>query len=137
MSAVAILERIAPDEHQDAASAVNKFSVSSRLDRLAPEHQKAAISRAMRLAGMRAAARPTLQTLAIAEDPPAADWRHRIEMQTKHPFMRRGFDAADAGAARVAAIHDAVDVATRFRDPIGTAEAEAAAAPSSTRSACL
>lgn len=49
-------------------------------------------------------------------------------MQTKHPFMRRGFDAADAGAARVVAIMDAVDVAARFRDPIGTAAAEAAAA---------
>lgn len=128
MSAVAILERIAPEERNDAAPTVNKFSVSSRLDRLAPEHQKAAISRAMRLAGMRARERPTLQVLAIAEDPPAADWRHPIELQTRHPFMRRGFDAADAGAARVAAIHDAVDVATKFRDPARAAEAEAAAA---------
>jgi hypothetical protein len=49
-------------------------------------------------------------------------------MQPRHPFMRRGFDSADAGAARIAAIMDAIDVATRFRDPARAAEAEAIAA---------
>lgn len=71
---------------------------------------------------------PDPDTLARAENPPAADWRHPIEMQPRHPFIRRAPDRFDAGVARVAAIHGAVDAATRWRDPVRAAEAEARAA---------
>ena len=56
-------------------SKVDKYCVTSRLEALAPEHQRAAIKRAMRLAGIRAEAAPSLDMLRLAETPPAEDWR--------------------------------------------------------------
>lgn len=49
--------------------------VTTRLRRLAIVHQKAAISRAMRLAGVHGQDKPTLDDLDRAENPPAPQWR--------------------------------------------------------------
>jgi len=53
----------------------NPAPVTARLRRLAIVHQRAAISRAMRLAGIHGRDKPTLDDLARAEDPIAPRWR--------------------------------------------------------------
>ena len=75
-------------------SNVDNYSVAGRLKRLAPLHQRAAVSRAMHLAGMRGMEKPSLATLHAAENPPAADW-HSIS----HPFPAA--EAVEAQARRL------------------------------------
>ena len=53
----------------------NPAPVTARLRRLAIVHQRAAISRAMRLAGIHGPDKPTLDELDRAENPPAPRWR--------------------------------------------------------------
>ena len=53
----------------------NPTPVNVRLRRLAIVHQRAAVSRAMRLAGIHGRDKPTLDDLARAEDPIAPRWR--------------------------------------------------------------
>jgi hypothetical protein len=81
VSAVAILPRVAPDQQDNAPDTVNKFSIVARLDKLAPEHRAAAVRRAMRVAGVQSDL-PDPDTLAKAENPPQAIWRH---IHTREP----------------------------------------------------
>ena len=55
-------------------TSVDNYSTVDRLARLAPLHQRAAISRAMHLAGMRGVEKPSLDTLSAAENPPEKKW---------------------------------------------------------------
>ncbi len=88
----------------------NPAPVTARLRRLAIIHQRAVISRAMRLAGIHGHDRPTLESLAIAEAPPplwfrvmescgphgvpinAAEYEHGKKMATR---WRTALDALD------------------------------------------
>ena len=102
MSADAVLERIAIEQQEDAADTVNNFSTVQRLDRLAPEHRAAAVRRAMRAAGLQADL-PDPDTLARAENPPAAQWRHiYIPAPSQDEIERVAVDMVDSVAWRAA-----------------------------------
>lgn len=67
--------------------------ITARLSRLAPVHQRAALARAMRLAGVRGVDHPTLETLAAAESPIAARWRFLSRPELTQQDFRRAAEA--------------------------------------------
>ena len=97
--------------------------VTARLRRLAIVHQSAAISRAMRLAGIHGRDKPTLDDLARAEDPIAPRWR----WVKPPPPTEADISAAALATVRTPTWRLAQDMLTSIEDQV------CAAMPSATR----
>ena len=96
---------------------VDKHPVVAQLRRLAIVHQGAAISRAMRLAGIHGQDRPTLDDLARVEDPVAPQWR----WAKPTPPTIDGIRAAAAATVRTPTWRMAQDMLTSTEDQVRAA----------------
>lgn len=111
---------------QNTPYGVNKFAATAcpgivvRLGRLAPLHQRAAVARAMRLAGMRGVAHPSDDALARAEQPPAPQWRHIYHAQPEE----RSIEEAACALAGTAAFRNQEQKIPAPTDRIARAMAE-------------
>ena len=100
----------------------NPAPVTARLRRLATVHQRAAISRAMRLAGIHGQDKPTLDDLDRAENPIAPRWRWVKPSAPTEADIR----AAAAAAVRTPAWHMAQDMLASHDDQVRAASMDAA-----------